>query len=378
MGDVGFHWTQTDAVDALIFGASTAPVAAYLGDTLDDPSAATLDGRGVACVLAPPSAVRSDDTTAAPGCYTMDDSTVKVLVTDEEVAAGAHLGAEAFYDALFDRLEGEPVVVMFRIGPDGSNSTIDVQHTLDWIADAPWLVTEDLAGLSRRSDAAPATLTGADGESDPKYWADVAESRASTLAYVEAVGSQDPDAALALRAVLAAESSLLAGGDESSQAEGLARAGEALGYVTAQFALVRLDATDVTLSGSTGDVPLTLINDTGRPMTLTLDAGSSTANSTVTSQEIVAQPTQTFLTLPVDLGNSLADELLVTVRAGDVTVTEASVRVRASYIDRLATVLMVVIVLAVLLVIIRRRVSRPVADTIVDDPERHRRAAGDE
>ena len=82
--------------------------------------------------------------------------------------------------------------------------------------------------------------------------------------------------------------------------------------------------------------------------------------------------------LPVDLGNSLADELLVTVQAGDVTVAEASVRVQASYIDRLATVLMVVIVLAVLLVIIRRRVSRPVADTIVIDPERHRRAAGDE
>ena len=59
-------------------------------------------------------------------------------------------------------------------------------------------------------------------EDDPSYWAAVAESRAVTLAYADAVGAQDPDAALALRAVLTAESSLLAEGDESARAEGLA------------------------------------------------------------------------------------------------------------------------------------------------------------
>jgi hypothetical protein len=166
---------------------------------------------------------------------------------------------------------------------------------------------------------------------------------------------------------MVAESSLFtrSGSDATALAPGRARAAEARDFVLGQFALVRLDAKDVTLSGSKGDVPLTLVNDTGRQLKLTLAAASSTQQSTVGRQEVVAQPTLNFLTLPVDLGNALSDELKVTVRAGDFTVAEATVGVKASYFDRLAIVAMVVLVLGLLLVVIRRRVRDTDAATIV-------------
>jgi hypothetical protein len=96
------------------------------------------------------------------------------------------------------------------------------------------------------------------------------------------------------------------------------------------------------------------------------------------TQDITVQPTQNFLTVPVDLGNTLSDTLDVEVRAGEVSIAQAEVGVRASYIDRLATVLMVIVVLGGLLVFIRRRVMSPDAGTIVGGAPRHDRATGSE
>jgi len=376
LDDVARHWAQTDTVNALVLHSATKPTAAYLGPDLTTSAFASLAERGVSCVLAEAGALRSGDTTAAPGCYTVGDGGVKVLVVDTAAAAGARAGADEFYDALFDRLEGGPVVVMLQIGPGAPNTAADVQHALDWIDDASWLRLSDIPSLARRGTEQKASIVRpGDSTAPSSYWTDIASARPAALAYADAAGLSDPDAAAAVRAILAAESSLWAGGDGawSAHEEGRARAAEAFDFVNTQYSLIRLDSKDVTLSGSKGDVPLTLINDTGKPLKLTLHAISSTGLSVASTQEILVQPTQNFLTLPVDLGNTLADEFEITVRAGDVTVAEATVGVRASYIDRLATILMVVIVLGVLLVIIRRRVGTTVADTIVQEPRRPRR-----
>lgn len=378
--DLALHFGQTDAVNALALHASPEPAVAYLGPRLSADAMTVLAERGATCVLAHADDVRSGDATATPGCYTVAGSATKVLVVDEAAARGAHDGAAAFYDALFDRIGEGPVVVLLRVGPDAPNTTLDVQHALDWIDEASWLRASDVASLTRSADPRPATLVRPAKETiDTSYWAEIATSRTATLAYAGAVGLEDPDALAAVRSLLVAESSLLTQtkASQGAPAEGLVRAAEARDFVMSQFALVRLDAKDVTLSASKGNVPLTLINDTGKKMALTLHAASDSGSSSAGSQDVVVQPAQNFLTLPVDLGNALADELVVTVRAGDLTVAEATVAVQASYIDRLATVLMVVIVLAVLLVIIRRRVNRPIADTadtIVEKPGRSGRS----
>jgi len=375
--DIDLHWRQTDTVHALAFATSPESSIAYLGDHLTVEGLSSAARRGAVCVLAPEGSIRSGETTASPGCYTISGTDAKVLVTDGAAAAGAHEGPEAFYDALFDRLGDGPAVVVLEVGPDSPHTTLDVRHAIEWIDDAPWLRESAIVPLTRSADAQRAVIVADDEPADPEYWADVVAGRSAALAYSHAAGPDDADAAAAIRAVLAAESSIMTTGDPTgpARAQGLDRAAEALAYVTSQFELIRLDAKDVTLSGSKGDVPLTLMNDTGKQLDFSLLVTSGTRLSTIGSQEIVAQPTQNFITLPVDLGNALSDEITLAVQAGGLTVAEAKVSVRASYIDRLATVLMVVLVLAVLLVIIRRKVGDPVAGTILKDSHGTQRAS---
>jgi len=379
--DIDLHWRQADIVNTLAFLTTPESSVAYLGRQLTAEGLESADGRGTTCVLAREGSLRSEDATAAPGCYTVSDTDARVLVVDDDAAAGAHEGAEEFYDALFEQLDGGgPVVVMLEVGPGSPHTTTDVRHVIDWLGEAPWLRASEITSLARSADPESAAIARRAGESaDAEYWGEIVPGRSAALAYFQAAGPDDQNAAAAIRALLTAESSLMTAGDPAGvgRAQGLARSAEALEYVAAQFALIRLDAKDVTLSGTRGDVPLTLINDTGKQLNLTLRAASGTRLSTVGSQEIVVQPTQNFITLPVDLGNALSDEIALTVRAGDMTVAEATVRVRASYIDRLATILMVVVVLAVLLVIIRRKVGSPVADTIQENAHSTRRASRD-
>jgi hypothetical protein len=301
-------------------------------------------------------------------------------VVDGRAAAGAHSGSAAFYDALFDRLEeGVPTVVMLEVGPGAANAPVDAQHALDWIADAPWLRLASVDALARTGKSPEATLAELPASDAPRdYWKQLADSRAAALAYASAAGAEDLDAATAIWALLVSESSLMAGADGNwtDSAVGLALGQSAREFVETQFSLVRLDAKDVTLSGSKGNLPLTLMNDTGKNLRLTLDITTSARVSVPEPHEIDVQPTQNFLTIPVDLGNALSDDLLVTIRSGEVVVAEATVGVRASYIDRLATLAMVFVFMVALLIFIRRRMTRTAAVAIVEDSNRPGRTTG--
>jgi hypothetical protein len=70
-----------------------------------------------------------------------------------------------------------------------------------------------------------------------------------------------------------------------------------------------------------------------------------------------ALPKDNFTEIPVDLRESLAGRIRVTVSAGGVVLERQSVTVRASYLDRLVTILGVVLVLGTLLVFVIRRVK---------------------
>lgn len=374
--DFVMHWQRTDAVNAAVLNSQAAPLAAYVGPTLTPGALEALEARGVDCVLAPPTAVRSDEATTSPGCYQLPDSDLRVMVLDTEAAESAAEGAEEFYDALFARVGDGPVVIMLEIGDDPAGTTI-VQHVMDWLDEATWLRATSLESIAHTGTEDAVRLARSDLQTSA-YWTDVREGRESGLAYVEAAGPEDEEAMALLRAVLVSESSLFPSAyREAREPDVAAHDGRdfsrAVGdFVSAQFAMIRLDAKDVTLSGTTGDVPLTIINDTGKPLRLTLVAESATVQADASSQMHDIQPTQNFLTIPIDLGNTLSDTIRVAVKAGDVTVTEATVRVSASYIDRLAIVGMVILVLGGLLVFIRRRALAPDAVTIDADTRQHR------
>ena len=137
-------------------------------------------------------------------------------------------------------------------------------------------------------------------------------------------------------------------------------------FVAGEFGKITFDAKDVTLSGSTGQVPLTLVNNTGKHLTLTIVATFEGGQQGQVEQTVEVDPMQNFITIPVDLRNSMASRLTVAARSGELTVAETSLTLRTSYIDRLATVGLVIIVLLVLLLVIRRRVVPTNAATIDD------------
>lgn len=374
--DFEMHWQRTDAVNAALLHTDAEPVVAYVGRTLTAGALDALEARGAGCVLAPPSAVRSDETTASPGCYQLPGSSLRVLVLDTQAAESAREGAEQFYDALFDRIGEGPVVMMLEIGSD-PDGVAAVQRALDWIDQATWLRATSLEGMSHISTEGSVRLSPVTPEPSA-YWTEVREGRDSGMAYGDAAGREDADAMALLRAVLVSESALFQGAYREARDTGEAVhdgrdfALAVREFVDAQFALIHLDAKDVALSGTTGDVPLTLINDTGKQLRLTLLAESESIHVDVSSQVHDIQPTQNFLTIPIDLGNTLSETVHVEVKAGEMTVTEATVNVTASYMDRLAIIGMVILVLGGLLVFIRRRALASDAATIDADTDEHR------
>lgn len=363
--DLARQWARADAVLASALGSSAASSTAYFGDAVTPGAVTTLTARNDSALLVTPGAVLSNDATAPTGCYALANSGERVFVADENLAASALSGPDAFYDAAFDHFEADAVVMVMDIGPGSAYSAEDVRRVLDLIDGAPWLVLSDIAALGLESDLATVTLAPVKASTAPSgYWDNLAAARTPVLSYVAAAGSGDADAANALRAVLMSESSLLAGedGDWAGAALGLKAAGDAKAYVTGQFALIHLNIMDITLSGRHGDIPVTIVNDTGKTLTLTLTAESGEMSIGSTSTVLTVLPEENFVTIPVSLGNALSGDLLVSLEAGGLTITDTIVRVKASYIDRLATVGMVVIVLLGLLFYIYRRV-RPAKDT---------------
>jgi hypothetical protein len=137
-------------------------------------------------------------------------------------------------------------------------------------------------------------------------------------------------------------------------------------FISGEFAGVVLDVKDVTLSGSTGEVPFVVVNSTGKHLDVAVIVESISERGGTTTRAVGLEPTQNFITVPVDLRNTIASRMRITVVAGEVPVAEAALEVRASYIDRLATVGMVILVLVALLVVIRRRMVPADAATIDD------------
>lgn len=366
--DLSLHWAQTDSVYASVLRAPIGPRVAYLGRTLTRGALASLADRAPMCVLAHGESLRSGDTTAVPGIYTLPDTNVHALVVDDAASVGASMGAEAFYDALFAHLEtGSPAVVLLDLGREGANDPVDVQHALDWIESADWLHLTTTEALATSPAGGAATLSPADTTEAPEaYRSELKGARDAIVGYAQAAGAMDADAVAVTRSLLVAQSGMWAGHDGlwSSAPEAEAFAESARQFVLAQYALIKLDTKDVTLSGTKGNVPLTLINDTGKHLDLTLVAHSSAGTVVTPTQAISVQPTQNLLTIPVDLGNTLSDSINVRITAGDALITETTVTVRASYLDRLGIVAIVVLVLAGLLFYIRKRVKTVDAGTI--------------
>lgn len=354
--DFGVHWTRGDALVFATLGSAASTGTVDLGATLTSAALASAAERGAGSVLAGPDALASVEGSITAGVYRVTGSEVAIVCVADDVAAAVR-DETAFYDALFEHRDGAGLVIALDIGPGGgSHAPTTIAHTLDWLGRASWLRVTDMAAATR-GEAKAASLARAASGAPEGYWESVGTARQAAEAYALAAGPDDASGDAARRAVLVAESSLWAGADGSwaHAADGAAFAAHASAFVAERFALVRVDAKDVTLAGRRGEIPFTVVNGTDLPLTLTIVATPAHEGASAPSMTVTLERADNYLTLPVDLGASFGDEYTIVARSGAMTVAGVKVAVRASYIDRLAVVGMVVVVLVVLLIYIRKR-----------------------
>lgn len=378
------HWTHGDAVILAALNAHTRPQVAYLGTT---PTRAGLDSlaeRGASSVLLPPGSVTVNGKPESGGVHNIAGTRLLAIVPDADASAAVDLGEEEFFDILFERFGEDPIILMVDLGPDTEHPAANVERALQWLSQADWLQLTAVDSLKPAAEADEASLPAhAQSLAPQRHWDAVLEARAALEAYRECVAADDPDAKAATRAVLVSESQLWAGSngtwDEAGKAAALARGVKS--FVSSEFEKIRFEAKDVMLSGSTGQVPLTIVNDTGKRFTVTIVARVEGQQEPQHVKKIVLEPTENFVTIPVDLRNSISTKLEVSAVSAGQTIAMTTIDVHTSYIDRFATVGMVVLFLVVLLFIIRRRARSADADTIRSDRDtdgRHKAPSPDD
>lgn len=316
----------------------------------------------------------SSPETMAPGVYREAATGVVTLVTDTALKSLVSSGTdEEIYDHLFDAAMADgrtgALVVTLDIGPGQEHNVDDVQRLLTIVDGVAWLEPVSTARAAQLKPAGAVTLV--DEVPSPSgaprgYWDDVAEARRNALGLVEAWGAEDPESAAALSSVLISESCRWAGPDGSYPFADRGREFSAIVTRLAEdvFGNIRLEMRDVTLAARAGNVPLTIISTAERPLMLRVETRADALEPHTTETIVSVKPADNFLTIPVDLGPAVSDTLEVRVMAGDVLVAETTVTVRASYLDRLTTMVAVVLVLVALLLFIRRRVKAADAGTM--------------
>jgi hypothetical protein len=368
--DLPEHYLRGSSLYQAALGTTPTAGTAVKGDSIPAEALPLLEGEGLEFALLAEDAVRGAEASVAPGARGLRDTTMTALVLDASLTASVTAGADAhgLLDMLFDRLVedgrgGDPVAVSVEIGEGAPTDVAYLEALLEELERVPWIrfaTASEAAAVSSGEVSAPERADP--GRPAPAgYWDEVGAARTAAHSFRTAVGVNDPEADAAVRDVLIAESRCWAGPDESwGLAErGLAHAAEAERASTEVLGSISVAAKDITLAGTGGKVPLTLVNGSDKTVEVRIFTESESAE-VLGEQPLVAslRPADNFVELPVALGGGLGDTLTVRVMAGDLEVAETEVRVRASYLDRLVVVASVVLVLAGMLFYIRRRVLK--------------------
>ncbi|MCX8006682.1 MAG: hypothetical protein N3B11_01010 [Coriobacteriia bacterium] len=370
--DLREHWSLTDAVLARAIGSSPASGTALLGEAPPDEALAETRRRGCRFVLVSPGRLLTEDTTASPGAYRVGHGLV-ALAPSAALADAAHADdPDSFYDVLFDRAVSDepttPLVALFELGAGATHTAADVERAATWIEAAPWVIrtsAADAASTSPNRGARSSSAT-ADRAAPQGFWDDVWRARTHSRALSAALGHDDPAATAVRRDSLIAESALWAGPDRA-----YAFAERALAYARAATESARryldaiaIDAKDVTLPDVSGDVPISIVNRSDKPLRLGIQVHAARGSVRQVPSQVVAQPGENVVTVNVDVRGELRDTVKVSLTAGDLQVASTQIGVRASYLDRVVAVGGVVLFLSALLAYIRRRAKRADAGTI--------------
>lgn len=341
---------------------------------------------GIRFFIADPASVRpSGGTTATSAPYRIvlpatsgaRSTTLTALVVDRVASEqlGDRTKADALATYLLTRATSKagalPVTIEVSVGPggltvDAANAALDALSSLPWVrlVDAPTAAADGAAGRASLrtspSDATPAPAS---------YEKTVLRAKERVDALVAASTRPGLTPTSTVQTLMLAESRVWADVDGSW---GLADRG--LAYATAAdrtawgvLSKVTIEAPSVTLPGSDGRVPVSLVNGSDRVLTVTLTARSDTMR--VRTQHLTAtlQPGENIRAISVGLGTATSGQLRLAVDAGSLRIASRTATVSASYLDRIVLLCAVVLVLIGLLVYIRRRMLRG-ARSQTDEP----------
>lgn len=376
MDDLKRHYDRGFAVYQASLGATPSAGTAVLGDSIPAGALPVLTAEHVDhAVLKPSSLAVSSESSPATGVYAISGSKVKGLVLDERGSALLESGqTEALLDRLFAHLTSEsgkqPVTLDVRLGTGAPGDVLNLESVLRDLSRSGWIRFETAAQAARSKPAETGKLRPLAYPGRPApygYWPEVGQGRKYALSFLSAVSERDDDAAAAAYDSLVAESRCWAGPDNSWSFADRGRSFAAAAFRSAQliFSKVSITSQNITLSGTSGKIPLSIRNTSGKTLAVTVVAKAShTYFPSGSKVKAILRPADNYVTIPVDLGSGgIYDRVQLSVVAGQVTLASTAVDLHASYIDRLALVATVVIVLVVLLLYIRRKVRTAQADT---------------
>lgn len=346
--------------------ATPSPGTAPAGGCVPGSAVDRLIASDIAFALVRPRCARSGESTVGPGVYRAGDRRLIALVSDDVaakyVASGDASGvAAATFARNISDDPGRPLPILVELGPGRATASASVVAAARIYLRQPWVRLVRARDVARQPDARVRLVSGPKDRKVPGgYWAEVSQARLNASGLTSATAAGDPNAVQAQRDSLLAESSAWAGpaGDWVLAERGRGFSAASLRTSRAIFDVIRLAIEPITLSGTRGDVPVTVTNGTSKTLKVELVAepGASLALAGPKVTDLVLQPRENFFEIPVDLQNSISGGLTVKLMAGPVEIDRATVVVRASYLDRLAIIGGIVLALGAVLAFIIRRV----------------------
>jgi hypothetical protein len=280
--------------------------------------------------------------------------------------------AASLYARALSKQARYPLVLEVSVGAQGA-ATADIANDVGALALLPWVRLVDAPTAATLPSAGSATLRDKPTDPTPAPGAlqnAVARARVRVDAYEAAVGSIPDTATMNAQSLSESRCWADADGTWDLADRGLALAGQADTTAWNVISKVTIDAPSVTLSGSEGRVPVSIVNDSGQPLHVVLQATSTSMR--VRSERIAMRlaPGENILSVPVALDNARVAKLHLSVTAAGLSLARTTTTVSASYLDRIVLLGAVVLVLIVLLIFIRRRMAQG-ARNDGEPPRRH-------
>jgi hypothetical protein len=360
--DIGPQYDMGISAVFASIGTTPSPGTAPAKGCFSGDTAAKLADAGISYAFVSERCVRK----TSPGVYASRGSNLVVMVSAEtspsiQTTASVQAVAADVFGFYLDDAPG-PIPLVVDVGPAGASAD-RVISTARVLAAQPWtsLATPGEA-FATVGKPAQVSLERSPSRGPREYWNAVAEARKLSRAVVAALGLQDEEALLAEKDSLIAEASAWSGGsgDYTHSDRGLGFAAKAKSRALAILRLVSVKAQPVTLAGTRGKVPITIVNAGQKPLTVRVIATPSSGmkDGLARPMELALQPQDNFIQIPVDLQGGLSGTLNVKVVSADVEIAETDVRLSASVMDRLVILGAIAALLGGLLAFIITRVRR--------------------